>query len=145
MHIFWTDDKRDNRMIYFIAEQKLYKKIYIAMFIYLIVKLSLVSVYTFAAYRYTRDYVYSDFIIGGDIGFIGWQIVKFIFFYIPRSLHGIVIFLYCLEWKFRIRYFWKCKFIEYLHENSLLKHYKKLIIWLGDSAFFQTYFQKAKI
>ena len=145
MHIFWTDDKRDNRMIYFIAEQKLYKKIYIAMFIYLIIKLSLVSVYTFAAYRYTRDYVYSDFIIGGDIGFIGWQIVKFLFFYIPRSLHGIVIFLYCLEWKFRIRYFWKCKFIEYLHENSLLKHYKKMIkmmdyqlfwikVWMGADA-----------
>lgn len=126
--IFWTDDKRDNRMIYFLAENKRYKKIHCSMFIYLSIKLSLVAIYTYAAYKYTLDYVYSDFIKKyHNSGFFVWQVVKFTFFYIPRSLHGIVIFLYCLEWKFRVRYFWKCKFIEYLHDASLLKHYKKMM------------------
>lgn len=125
-------------MIYFLAEHKRYKKIHLAMFIYLIIKLSLVFVYTFATYKYTRAYVYSDFIINGkyaDHGFFAWQAIKFIFFYVPRSLHGLVIFLYCLEWKFRIRYFWKCKFIEYLHDASLLRHYKQMLSLMNYQLF----------
>lgn len=126
--IFWTDDKRDNRMIYFIAENARSVMIHRLMFLYLFIKLGLAVVYTVTAYSdFGRDYVYNDFIFQGRWGFVGWQIGKFVFFYVPRSLHGVVIFLFCLEWKFRIRYFWKCKLIEYLHDNSLIRQYKKMM------------------
>ena len=51
------------------------------------------------------------------------RIMMYSLYLIPMTLHSIVIFLYLLDWKLRIRYLWQYSFKHKIESNNLVDYY----------------------